>query len=541
MNRELVSPFVILRGVSDRAGVVREDVARSVAAFFHTPLIALLVAISYYAGTKIGFLLTPSETPIGTFWPPNAILFAAFLLAPPQKWWAFLLAVFPAHLLIQLHAGMPVSSALGWFIGNAGEALMGAVCIRYFVKELNLLFKTVRGVSIFLAFGVILAPLVTTFLDAAVVVVTGRGSDYWTLWMTRLSSNMISNLTIVPAIMIFVENGVSWIRKATLVSYFEAGLLAFGTVFVSFLVFGRQGAANGILVLIYTLLPLLVWASFRFGLGGLSASMLVLSLISMWNAIQGRGPLMGTSVTRTVLFLHILLAIFAVPMMLLATAIEDRRRTEESLRNTRSKLIDAQDQERQRIGRELHDDIVQQVTLLGLEVDQLRTESDPSMKPGLDRLYDQVSNVSEAARDLSHGLHPFALQYLGLTPGLRTLCRHIDAQSFTTITFVEENVPPALAADVSLCLYRVVQEALQNIVKHSHAHTATIELKVSSGRALLRIVDDGVGLSSEQLRSEGMGLTSMRERVMALDGTFKITSVPLKGTTIEVSVPLKRS
>ena len=87
---------------------------------------AFIVGAGYYVGTRIGFALTPSSTPTATFWPPNAILLAALLLAPTRMWWAFLLAVFPAHLLAQAQVGVPTWTAIGWFISNTGEALIGA-------------------------------------------------------------------------------------------------------------------------------------------------------------------------------------------------------------------------------------------------------------------------------------------------------------------------------------------------------------------------------------------------------------------------------
>src|SRR5436190_15421733 len=98
-------------------------------------IIALLVALCYFAGSQIGFLLTPASTPIATFWPPNAILLAAFLLTSPRIWWVLVLAVFPAHLFVQLRTGIPLISALAWFVGNTGEALLGAACIRIFKKD----------------------------------------------------------------------------------------------------------------------------------------------------------------------------------------------------------------------------------------------------------------------------------------------------------------------------------------------------------------------------------------------------------------------
>jgi two-component system sensor histidine kinase UhpB len=328
----------------------------------------------------------------------------------------------------------------------------------------------------------------------------------------------------------FDLNGASWIREARLARCIEAGLLSVGIVLGSILVFsGGEGWLGNTPALLYGLLPLLFWASVRFGLGGLDPSLLAIALISMWNAMHGRDPFISGSMEQNVLTLKAYLVTIAVPLMFLSVLIPEMRRTGR-------KLIDAREQERHRIARELHDDIVQQLVLIGLEVERLR--SDSSLKRLLDRLYDEVSRVSKSTRDLSHDLYPFALRYVGLARALRSLCRQTGEATSITINFAEENVPP-LAADISLCLYRIAQEALQNIVKHSNAQTVAVELRVQNGRALLRIVDDGVGMNPEQHRIGGMGLTGMRERVMALDGKFKITSAPMGGTTIEGTVPIK--
>jgi signal transduction histidine kinase len=526
------------RTASDRVHAVLQETVRSVPRFFHTSAIALLVAISYYAGSQIGFFLTPSQSPIATFWPPNAILLAAFLLTPPRIWWALLLAVLPAHLLIQLGTGIPVLSSLGWFVGNTGEALLGAACVLYFKKE-KPLFESVRGIVIFLAFGVLLATLVTSFVDAASTVLTGLGSNYWELWTARLTSNVIANLIIVPAIVIFAVNGISSFRRASFGRYLEAGVLAVGIVVVSLLVFSRESLAGGIPAFIYAPLPLLLWAALRFGTGGLSASMLVVALISAWDAMHGRGSFGNLPVADHVLSLHILLTVFALPLMLTAGLIAERRRGDETLRETRIQLVDAREQERHRIARELHDDIVQQLTLVGLWVDALRSGSTASAKTDLDKLYDQISVVSKAARDLSHNLYPFTLEYLGLVGALKKLCRDTGMQSGLTISFSEKDVPSRLPSEISHCLFRIAQEALQNIVKHGHARAASMELKVRGGQALLEIVDDGIGMTPEQHHTMGMGLASMRERAAALNGNCKVTSGPLKGTIVEASIPLK--
>ena len=505
--------------------------------FSRTPLIALLVAISYYVGAQIGFSLTPAHSPIETFWPPNAILLAAFLLAPPRMWWTFLLAVLPVHLLIHLRIGVPLSPTLGWFFWNGCQSLIAATCILYFNNGKRL-FDSVRGVSVFLVFGVLLPTLVTSLLDVAINALTQRGVGDWTIWTTRLSSSIIAQLTVVPAIVILGQHGIAWFRKASFVKVFEAGLLAVAVVFVSALVFGSSTTSR-IPALIYAPLPLLIWSTVRFGVGAVSASGLVVTLISVWNAMHGRGLLTNASLANDVLSLHALLAALTWPFLLMAAVISDRRRTEESLHDTRNKLIQAREQDHYRIARGLRDDIVQQITLVGLNLEQIREESEPSAKPRLDKLYDQISGVSEATRDLSQDLYPFAVEYLGLASALRKLCRETGTLSRIAITFKEESVPTSIPADVSRRLYSVAHEALRNIVRHSGARHAALELSVSGGRVQLRIVDDGVGMNPE--RGDGIGLTSMREQLLSLGGTLTITSAPSAGTTIEAAAPISRT
>src|SRR3954467_865723 len=125
---------------------------------------ALLVGISYYVGTRVGFAWTPSGQPNSTFWPPNAILLAALLLTPRRAWWTLLLAVLPAHMFAQLQTGVPMWTAFGWFLTNSSEALIGAYCIRKFSDSPKGL-DGVRGVLTFVVFGVAVAPFATSFLD----------------------------------------------------------------------------------------------------------------------------------------------------------------------------------------------------------------------------------------------------------------------------------------------------------------------------------------------------------------------------------------
>ena len=501
---------------------------------------ALVVGLAYFAGTTIGFAMTPGDQPIGMFWPPNAILLAAFLLAPVSRWWAFLLALIPAHFLAQLPTGVPLATAFGWLLGNAGEALLGATLILKLGRRTEL-FHSLHGVTRFLLFGFILAPLVTSFLDAAIVVGTNWGRDYWVLWITRLFSNMLAQLTIVPTIVVFGQRGISWMTEGSVRSRVEAALLAAAVVLVSLFVFRADVVSRtSIPALIYVPLPLLLWASMRFGPAGLSASLLTTSVVSIQSLMYGHGPFISTSVIASVLSMQVFLCMIGVPLLLLAAVTTERRRAEHSLRETTHKLIDAQERERQRIARELHDGIGQTLTLAELELDRIiAQQSKEGAGESLLKLRDQLTTTSQAIWEVSHGLYPSNLEYLGLVPALKRLCADLSEETPLDVHCDTGHVPDRLPADVSLCLYRVAQEALQNIVRHSHARNASLRLREHGERLVLEIGDDGVGFN-QSLVAPGLGLASIRERLSALNGGVEIDSAPGRGARLEAWVVLRR-
>lgn len=500
----------------------------------------VLVAAAYYAGTAIGFLLTPAHGRISIFWPPNAILLAALLLAPRRKWWMFILAVLPAHLLIQLRAGVPVPTALGWFCTNSGEAVLGAYLIRRFGGDARNWFDTVQGSIIFFVYGVFVAPVMTSFIDAAVVVSTRWGEHYWLLGTSRLFSNMLGELTLVPTIVIFAVKGRSWLRNARIGAQLEALALVLSIVAMSVIVFGGQGAGRIHLpTLFYLPLPLLLWASLRFGSAGVSSSLLVMAFTSSWYAVHGRGPFNAPAMVENVLSLQVLLAMITFPLILLSAVLAERKVTEQSLRESRGRLIDTQEQERRRISRELHDDLGQRLALVESEISQLRDECDPLIRPKLDEIRSQLSEASKSTREISHGLHPPHLEQLGLETALRKLCRDFGHNSTFEIQLAQGTLPDHLDSHVSLSLYRIVQEALHNVEKHSHAHHVEIRLNAGAGKLLLHIADDGSGFASAEQTGIGLGMANMKERVVAIGGTISISSTPMKGTRIEVSVPFE--
>ena len=222
--------------------------------------------------------------------------------------------------------------------------------------------------------------------------------------------------------------------------------------------------------------------------------------------------------------------------------ITERKLAEEALASLGGKLIAAQEQERTRIARELHDDINQQLAFLSVSIDELKQNPPNSMAAidsQLESLGSQASEISTSVQALSHRLHSSKLEYLGLVAALRSFCREFSDQHHVEVTFSHEPMPRSLPQEISLCLFRVVQAALVNALKHSGVTSFDVHLRSSSGRVHLSVHDGGVGFDLEKvLGGHGLGLISMRERVRFVNGEISIQSTPNGGTTIEVVVPL---
>jgi PAS domain S-box-containing protein len=219
--------------------------------------------------------------------------------------------------------------------------------------------------------------------------------------------------------------------------------------------------------------------------------------------------------------------------------VTEAKRTLEHNRVLAGRLIVSQETERQRIARELHDDLSQKISLLNIDVDQLARELPfQEYRVRLERLSSQAEEIASGLYNLSHELHPSRLQTLGLVESIRLLCEEISEQGNMKVVLGEVVLPERVDPSVSLCLYRITQEALHNAVKHSQARDASVRLECGDDSVHLEIADSGVGFDPVAADHAGLGLVSMRERVGVLKGQLVIQAVPGGGTRIRVSVPL---
>jgi signal transduction histidine kinase len=225
-----------------------------------------------------------------------------------------------------------------------------------------------------------------------------------------------------------------------------------------------------------------------------------------------------------------------------------RRRAEDKLRESQhaligshernrhlaTRLLRAQETERSRIARELHDDICQRMLLLSIQLESVAGTNEG--KAAAAAALTVARDISKSLRELSHQLHPARLRVVGLTGALESLCAELS-QAGVAIAFTHDSVPPVLAPDVMLCLFRVAQEALQNALKYSHATELAVHLSGTSDGLTLTISDNGVGFDVDAAWGAGVGLGSMFERLQAAGGSLELTSRPGAGTRVVAILP----
>jgi PAS domain S-box-containing protein len=222
--------------------------------------------------------------------------------------------------------------------------------------------------------------------------------------------------------------------------------------------------------------------------------------------------------------------------------ITDRKQADRALAEMAGKLIEAQEQERTRIARELHDDINQRLALLSIEIEASQKsppDSPASMSLVLAGIRERLDEMSSDVQSISHQLHSSQLEYLGIVAAARSFCREFSARHNVKVDFRHNDVPRTLSYNVCLCLFRVLQEALHNAGKHSKVRRFDVTLSCSEHQLELTVSDCGVGFANNTAQTKGgLGLISMRERVRLVNGTIAIESTPMRGTTIHVCIPM---
>jgi signal transduction histidine kinase len=514
---------------------------------------AALVALAYYAGARVGFLFQAPSVPQSILWLPNSILLAALLWLPVRGWWLPLAAVFPAHLLVGWQNGAPLTTMSLLYFTNCGDAMLGAASVRWLLRG-SPRFDGLRSTLIFLALGATLSPILASFADAAITVLTGWSHAYWPAFLTRVRANVLTNVILVPAL---VELLAAWserprpVRVRRLV---EALVLVGSLLLTSVIVFTSRESTGNLPALLYAPLPFLLWAATRFGAGLTGGALFGVAVVSSWCAVRGLGPFAEASPEVNVAALQLLLLAISVPLLCLTAVVQERQSTARALvtsqgalrdsldriRDLAGRLLSAQEVERARIARQLHDDVNQQLAAVSIALSGLRRHlrDDAALSGTVTQMQQQTSALVKTVRTLSHALHPSMLQHVGLLAALRGDCVEFGRQHGVAVHFRGSGDVGVVSDDIALCIYRVAQEALRNVAEHAKATRVEVELVSYPTQLELTITDDGSGFDlSTSRRGGGLGLTSIDERVRLMHGCAWVDTAPRRGTRVGIRVP----
>jgi PAS domain S-box-containing protein len=623
---------------------------------------ALAVALVYYLGAELAFWIGTLSYFFAPLWPPNMVLFAALLQAPFRSWWLYVAAVFPAHIAAETGMGMEFLPLLGAFTCNAALALIAAAVLRRlsdgppWIDSLTKAWRFI-GVAALGAPALVAAGIATLgwLTDARV-----GGTMFAARWGT---GNILGGIALAPLFVTWFGEGLGWLRQIRPRRAAEAACLATALVVSAYI--GFPAASADYPVLSCVPVPLMLWASVRFGPRGASGAILVVSLMALGGAIEGHAPFLSSSPDHTILSLQMFLAVLSVPFLILSALVVERERAareaelahkemrsildhtpalvyvknregrytfanrsaralqrddvlgrrttdlfsasvaaemmaedEAVIRDRRSlikesildrgmgkhcylttkfplwdpngqiygvcvvstdiselkqaqqdvqdlsaNLLTAQDEERRRIARELHDSTAQTLTALLLNLNRLaRTgKLDENARALTEASTALVNQVHSEIRTLSYLLHPPLLDELGLAAALTW---YVDGFSERSGIKVKSAISPDLGrldGSLEMALFRVVQEGLGNVHRHSGSKFASVRLERSPTELVLTISDSGSGMRSstgpnDQPHSLGVGIAGMKARLRQLGGKLVIQS-DVSGTRITAIVP----
>lgn len=624
---------------------------------FHTGVLACFVATLSYVAARAGGALMLRPQMVWPLWPGCALLVAVLLLVPRKVWPILIAAGLAGFVLYDLQTGLPIRSIILLILADTVEILIATLGVSYSLGGVPRL-SSLNALSNYLFFAVILAPI-----SAALFSAFAFGGDYWTSWRINFFTEALALLTLTPAVLSWVSAGSAWAQKSR-AYYFEAASLIAVLVLLGYITFAASKGSSP--VLLYSLVPFLLWSALRFGSMGISTSMVVVGFLSIWGTIHGRGPFTGPDQLKDVFSLQVFLLFAASPFMVLASLVEERKHGEQALKSSEEKfakafrqspmvlalssakdhryievnetferitgwgrdevigstpsdlglwvdpaqrvklrkqlleegtfrgvearfrmkdggiriglasaelieidgepcvlavaaditerklaeealsgisrrLIDAHEEERTRIARDLHDDINQRLALLAIDIERLKQNPPESAGEVANRMGELSRRTGEIAADvqsISHQLHSSKLEYLGIVAAMRSFCAEFSEQQKVEIDFSYGEIPQNLPQGISLCLFRVSQEALRNAVKHSGVRHFEVTLGGGSDAIHLIVRDSGHGFDFEgAMQGRGLGLVSMKERLKLVNGELTIDSQHKRGTTVHARVP----
>jgi signal transduction histidine kinase len=522
------------------AGVRAVRISRALAPF-------VLVFLAYVVAGTLGQATTNIRSSnLGPVWPAYGIALAAGLKYGYRIWPALAASAF----LVAVQGSVSIAAAAGQAIGATLGALTGTFLLQRisnFDPSLSRL-RDALGLIVLGAFG---SALVSSLIGVFSLYATGIQpySGLPSAWLIYWLGDSTGVLLVTP----LVFTPLVWRVPSRARAFEFATLLALLTV-ACFVIFGDwQVFSIRVGILAFAVLPFVMWGAIGFGVGGATLTVFWTAALATVLTALGFGPFAGNTPFVNAVLLDVLFIVLSVTGLALAAVIAERQRAEQerersirdqaamearyALAAVNRKLIEAQEQERTRIARELHDNISQRLALLMVQLSAHRVDQSEAIE-----LHARVVEIAADVHALSHNLHSSKLELLGFSMGMQLLCKEVGDRYQVRVAVDAHDVPAQVPPDTALCLYRILQEALQNAAKHSGVREFDVRLWGTSDAINLQVRDRGAGFDIEASKwSTGMGLVSMQERVRLVCGELSIESASERGTMIHARVPLNAS
>jgi two-component system sensor histidine kinase UhpB len=475
-----------------------------------------------------GTLAVPSP-----FWLSDSVLLCALLLTPGESWWIFIVAIWPVRLLVGAVPGTPIWFQLTATANDALKAIAAAWLLRQLIGR-RVRLDTLSEFFVFLGVAAIVMPVLSALAAAPARHILGNPT--WSSIYQWFLGDSLAQVIVTPAVLYWSAR--AYRQQPTRIGEHVILMAVLGLASsVAFVLINRGYSLS----LAYLPVPLLIWSAVRLRPFGTANALALVAIVSMVGAVRGTGMFAEGAAQSSVLSLQVFLLVLSISLQSLSILIAERKAIGELELDFNSRLLEAQEHERARIARELHDDVGQRMALLQFNLTRFSGTSDlsPAAREEVGELVDMSSQIVSVLRSLSHELHPATLDIVGLEIAIKGLCRDFQTQHGLQIQYSSRDVPKQLERAVSICAFRIAQEALRNVVKHSGATAAVVELASERNRLVLCVSDSGSGFDVGTVDGRaGLGLISMRERLRLIRGHLSIQSMPRAGTRIRVEVPL---
>jgi signal transduction histidine kinase len=499
--------------------------------------VALGVAAGYFAICGLGLSLDVTAG-VSSVWPASGLLTGLLLVVPRERWPAVAGGALLGGIAANLTFGFAAMVSVGYTLISLAESWAVAVAVRRVTPEAIRLRHPADVLSL-TAFCASAATIGAVF--AATLASAALHAHFWTALQTWIAADVSGMVTIGPVVLAMVprtDSGIPWTVRRSVEWALMLIVLSASSWWIFF---SPHTSVQTPLTQPFPLLPLAIWAAVRFGVPGTIWSLLIVNSLCLWGTSLGFGPYATGYPLQAHLTVQLFSCAVSLLFLVLATSVESTQRSVRLHRELALQVQSAADAERSRLAHELHDDIAQKLAALKmqLELDSLIGQNGRSTEEFVGVVDHLISDV----RALSRSMRPAPFEEGQLIPALATLAR-TEGQRAGLRVLVDARVDELhLTRDVELACYRVVREAVTNIIKHARAHHLAVSALTHAGVFAVRVVDDGRGFdvvpAARKAALDGhLGLIGMQERLDQVGGTLKISSRRGGGTMIECRVPL---